>query len=732
MNSINGIKVSVIMPVYCGEKHLEESIDSVLGQSLKEIELICVDDGSTDASLSILNDYAQRDERVVVFTQENRGSGIARNLALDNAKGEYVVFMDCDDFYPNDNTLQILYDRIVKNQVNICGGSFSRYIDRKLSAEFEEALKPYIFEKEGLIQYCDYQFDYGYHRFMYKRSFLAKHAINFPNLKRFQDVPFFVKAMICAKQFYAIKEITYCYRKEEGRSAPKDWTSDKYRDVLLGISQNLKLSKSADLGLLHARTWKHFLEPAFYETYKQALNRRNYKTLLLVNALLDELDPVLIERAVPKLGKDACIKAERIREEVKSCCNFYEQIKQDVSSCDLTDNIAVSVIMPSLNVEPYIRLCIESVMRQTLKNIEIICVDAGSNDGTLEVLNQYSLIDKRIRIIHSDLKSYGYQVNRGITEAKGKYVAVLETDDYVPENMYESLFQAAEKENLDVIKGDFYLFVGDGKEEKKEYKRIVYNDMSYKRVLNKKELLDLEGRNLSNSMYIWAGLYNADFLLENSIFCQETKGASFQDNGFWFQVLMHVEKIRFINQPFYCLRRDNPNSSVMAKGKLYCMKEEYDYINKKIEFMTDIRERMRFKSLCSYYRFKNYIFTYNRIAEINRLGFLRMIQEEFLQLEKEGELDFSLFSLNESKQLMKIMDNPDQYYEESTAWARNIARKHNAENKKKITQNKNYSKISNLLIRLLDKAYLTLVSIEEHGVRNTIRKIIRYLRKKIK
>lgn len=738
MNSINGIKVSVIMPVYCGEKHLAESMDSVLGQSLKEIELICVDDGSTDASLSIINDYAQRDARVVVFTQKNQGSGIARNLALDHAKGEYVVFMDCDDFYPNENTLQILYDRIVENRVSICGGSMSRYIDRQISVEFEEKLKLYTFKKEGLIQYRDYQFDYGYHRFMYKRSFLAEHAISFPNLKRFQDVPFFVKAMICAKEFYAIQDVTYCYRKERGRSHPKDWTSDKYRDVLRGIAQNLKMSKEADLELLHARTWDHFLEPAYYEAYEKALLRHNYETLMLVESVLDEADPVLIGRAMPKAGNRAPVKIAQIREEIRNCKEEHEEHMKEILNYELTDSIAVSVILPSLNVEPYIRLCIESVMCQSLKNIEIICVDAGSKDGTVEVLEQYARIDTRIRIIQSELKSYGYQVNLGIKAAKGKYVAILETDDYISNDMYAALYEIAEREKLDVVKGDYFLFVGDGKRAIENYRKIVCNALSYARVLSKREVLDLERKKLTNSMYIWAGLYNTQFLKTNQIYCQETPGASFQDNGFWFEVLMHVKRIRFVHRPFYHLRRDNPNSSVMAKNKMYCMKAEYDFIRLKIDEITDREEKELFIKLCALYRFKNYIFTYNRIAEVNRLEYLKMIQSEFVELEKKGELGYEFFADDDRKQLVRIMDDPELYYEESSEWKQNNAKKYSHsmnENpyQSRIRNNGNtYSKMGNILIKILEKLILTIISVEETGMKNTARKIVYYIEKRSK
>lgn len=132
----------------------------------------------------------------------------------------------------------------------------------------------------------------------------------------------------------------------------------------------------------------------------------------------------------------------------------------------IQDHIKVSIILPSLNVLPYIKECVESVMNQTLHEIEIICVDAGSTDGTLEILQEYEKQDNRIKLIVSDKKSYGYQMNLGIKAAVGEYIGIVETDDYVSENMYEELYTVARENEVDFVKADFYRFTGQG--EKKQ------------------------------------------------------------------------------------------------------------------------------------------------------------------------------------------------------------------------------------------------------------------------
>ena len=112
----------------------------------------------------------------------------------------------------------------------------------------------------------------------------------------------------------------------------------------------------------------------------------------------------------------------------------------------------VSVIMPCLNMEKYIRQCLNSVVCQTLKEIEIIIVDAGSKDGTLEILREYAREDARIQVLHSDKKSYGYQMNRGIAMASGEYIGIVETDDFIEPDMMAVLYGKAVETGADYVK----------------------------------------------------------------------------------------------------------------------------------------------------------------------------------------------------------------------------------------------------------------------------------------
>ncbi|MBQ6143101.1 MAG: glycosyltransferase family 2 protein [Clostridia bacterium] len=116
-NSNVSPKISVLMPVYNCEKYLEKSLDSVLNQTFKDIELICVNDGSKDNSLEILKEYSKKDSRLVLIDQKNQGAAAARQNAINKAKGEYIAFVDADDIIAK-NAYEISY-KFIKNMMPI-------------------------------------------------------------------------------------------------------------------------------------------------------------------------------------------------------------------------------------------------------------------------------------------------------------------------------------------------------------------------------------------------------------------------------------------------------------------------------------------------------------------------------------------------------------------------------------------------------------------------------------
>lgn len=240
--------------------------------------------------------------------------------------------------------------------------------------------------------------------------------------------------------------------------------------------------------------------------------------------------------------------------------------------------IAVSVIMPSLNVVGYIEECIASAVNQTLKEIEIICVDAGSEDGTLEIIERYAQRDPRVRLVKAAFKSYGAQVNLGISLARGRYIAILETDDYVSHEMYEKLYGLAIENDCDYVKCNYYTYwTQEDGVRYKQLRKNFHNDTYYNRLIVDPVPKDICIRDL----YLWDGIYKKEFLTYNDITFSETSGAAFQDVGFLFQTSVLGKRVMYVDQAyyFYCTDREGASSN-SDKGFLYSF-NEYNFVHSK-------------------------------------------------------------------------------------------------------------------------------------------------------
>lgn len=329
----------------------------------------------------------------------------------------------------------------------------------------------------------------------------------------------------------------------------------------------------------------------------------------------------------------------------------------------------VSVIIPTYNVEQYLRECLDSIIRQTLQEIEIICVNDGSTDGSLEIINEYAEKDPRIVVITGPNGGYGKAMNKGLDAATGDYVGIVEPDDYIGLTMYEDLYEIAVKHDLDFVKADFYRFSTDeGGILNKQYNALSKNNEYYNRVFKPLE----EKECFRFIMNTWSGIYKRAFLERYRMRHNETPGASFQDNGFWFQTFLLAERAMFVNRPYYMNRRDNPNSSVKSKDKVYCVNEEYKYIKKLIlERYPSLWNEV--KSIHTLKRLHNYDFTLSRIAPEFKKQYITDISKEFRDNEVLGELDKEFFTAGEWELLLRIKNEPEEYYLEITDISKQLA-----------------------------------------------------------
>lgn len=239
-NRTNEPKVSIIVPVFNEERHLLSCLNSLLKQTITDIEVLCINDGSTDNSLQILDDLKAKDSRIKIFEQDHSGAGNARNLGIQVASGQFIAFVDADDYYYDNKALEHLYNAAMENSVDICGGGFCELRNKKLFFDFNKAHNGYIFDKNEFVEFNNFQFDYGFQRFLFKTDFLINNNLLFPTYLRYQDPPFLAKALLKATRFYAITDIIYVFRFYEFKNI---WIPSKIRDLLKGVSDNLRLAK---------------------------------------------------------------------------------------------------------------------------------------------------------------------------------------------------------------------------------------------------------------------------------------------------------------------------------------------------------------------------------------------------------------------------------------------------------------------------------------------------------
>lgn len=192
----------------------------------------------------------------------------------------------------------------------------------------------------------------------------------------------------------------------------------------------------------------------------------------------------------------------------------------------------VSILIPVYNQENYLEKCMETVRRQTLPDIEIICVNDGSTDRSLAMLKECAAQDARIVLLDGPNGGYGKAMNRALDAAGGEYIGIVEPDDYVPLEMYEDLYKIASENDLDFVKADFYRFQTDPATGDMQ---LAYNHLSpdkedYGKIFNPSQ----DPKTLLYVMNTWSGIYRRDFLTKNHIRHNETPGASFQDTGFFF------------------------------------------------------------------------------------------------------------------------------------------------------------------------------------------------------
>lgn len=270
----------------------------------------------------------------------------------------------------------------------------------------------------------------------------------------------------------------------------------------------------------------------------------------------------------------------------------------------------VSVVIPVYNVEKYLRQCLDSIIHQTLENIEIICVNDGSTDNSYAILKEYANKDSRIQIIDKDNSGYGHSMNLGIQHCTGEYIGIVESDDFAKPEMFEVLYKIAITHDLDVARCHFFTF----KQRDGSIKKIDAYDIDSNVLINPQTNLSLFFQWPS----VWANIYKRSFIQQYNLKFLETPGASYQDTAFSFKVYACAKKLMLVSEPLIYYRI-HEGSSIKSKNKAFCICDEFEEI---ITFCKNNSLYEKLKFLICYLQYKTYKWNYNRLEMPYRYLFL--------------------------------------------------------------------------------------------------------------
>lgn len=295
-------------------------------------------------------------------------------------------------------------------------------------------------------------------------------------------------------------------------------------------------------------------------------------------------------------------------------------------------SVSISILVPIYNVEDFLPECLDSLVNQTLKDIEIICINDGSTDNSLNIIKKYAVKDKRIKIIDKRNTGYGDSMNQGLKKAVGEYVGIVESDDFIERDAFEIMYNLAKKKNVEVVKSNFYEYYTDQRRDVGRSNMFLLQEVE--KIIDPRKNRHIFYEQPS----IWSAIYKNDFLKKNDIEFLPSPGASYQDAGFNFKVWANARRAYFIDEAFLHYRQDNPNSSVKSDGKIYAVKDEYD----------EVERYLKEKGLMDEYgytltamRFSSYIWNMRRLTREAAKEFGKAVREDYKRIEEEGFLDDS-------------------------------------------------------------------------------------------
>ena len=510
--------ISIVIPIYNAEKYLEECLNSIKNQTYKNFEVIMVNDGSKDESETICKRFLEYDARFRYFTKENGGVSSARNLGLDNVKGDFITFIDSDDWIA-ENHLELLINSIKKTNSDIvvsCYKEFDNNIDTYYTIVYTKQEKNLlnfekmnrddfltIFPKLMSINVC---FNNAVAKLFRKE--LVNNLRFDTSIKYGEDLDFYFSLYLNVESISYVDELTYVYRIH-GDSTTSNFNQEYAEQELSIFKKMFKKIQEIGLPTIH-----------YFNKFQKLLKARvNYiKNKVLLNEHLD----------------------------------FLKNIEGTVTY----PNTLISVVIPIYNVSPYLRLCLESIENQTYPYFEVLLVNDGSRDNSEDICQEFINKDKRFRYFEQENLGLSAARNTGILNSKGEFITFIEGDDFVVPNYLAELYQSALKNDSEIVIGSYKKF----NENDNNYYIHVFD---YKEEhFNQNELIQKRGIEFETS---WGILFHKR-LFEMILF---PVGKSIGDCFTNFKLFMESCKASYIHKDLYIHRIRKGSLSALLTEKYF-------------------------------------------------------------------------------------------------------------------------------------------------------------------
>lgn len=577
--------ITVIILTYNRGLHIEKAIYNVLNQTYVNTEVLIIDDNSTDNTENVINQI--QDNRIKYKKLDKHlGASGAWNVGIECARGEYIAFQTGDAlWYPE--KLQLEMEKLLKEDCGMVFCKFKTIGGQESIIPVEDTFDLSICE-HGMADFLIEENRIGTSTVLLKKALLNQYGGFDEKMKTLEDWELAIRISMNTKVGFVNQILMDAYVPEDG------------------VNRNLGVARLEAFVIVIERYWGQFTEKRLFGAITR--NIINY-----IELLFGEERHKYIKRIIKTLSRE---------------------------------HIVLSVIIPVFNVENYLAQCLESVLKQPMTNFEVICVNDGSTDHSLEILREYENRDSRVKVIDKLNSGYGDSVNIGLQVAAGEYVSIVESDDSVCEHALTDLCIVALAFGADVVKGNYNLCqTASGLKE-------TYENISH---LPDFQILSSKDRNglFFVAPSIWSGIYKRSFLDKNELRFLNTPGASYQDTSFAFKVWACAEKIALIHKPIIDYRQDNENSSSNEIKKIFNICVECA----ELEHFIQIREREDLYPVFAKVKYISYGWNANRLTPENKVKFWLCVQPEFRKLKDEGYLLKKYWAEEEWDFVQNVIDN---------------------------------------------------------------------------